>query len=392
MPADITGTDILEEDQTTGKRAFRFVKGPVFCNIVLADEINRTPPKTQAALLQAMQEYQVTAGGRTYPLEPPFFVLATQNPVEQEGTYPLPEAQLDRFMFMVNIGYPSRNEERQIVRRDDDGARSRSASRCCRAADILHVQKVLRKLPVSDHVVDYAVSLARATRPKEPQHAGVHQRLAHLGRRPAGGAVPGAGRQGQRHSEWPAERQLRRRAQSRQAGACGIASSPTSTPMPKAWAPTRWSTSCWRRFRRAVGRSTSDRTVSCSLVVAFPSPSESLKARASRVAGKSPIGRSLSRPIGFLPARACPTSASNCIGQGIPGAAPVFPPLDDRAVAQRSAVFAECACLLRDGSSPRLGGGCRLCLPCPIKTAVSARLSRFSGGAAREKASASVLP
>ena len=116
MPADITGTDILEEDQTTGKRAFRFVKGPVFANIVLADEINRTPPKTQAALLQAMQEYHVTAGGQTYPLELPFFVLATQNPVEQEGTYPLPEAQLDRFMFMVNIGYPSKKEERQIVR------------------------------------------------------------------------------------------------------------------------------------------------------------------------------------------------------------------------------------------------------------------------------------
>jgi MoxR-like ATPase len=166
MPADITGTDILEEDQTTGKRAFRFVKGPVFSNIVLADEINRTPPKTQAALLQAMQEYQVTAGGRTYPLEPPFFVLATQNPVEQEGTYPLPEAQLDRFMFMVNIGYPSRREERAIVRAttmdlDADPEAVLSAS------DILHVQKVLRKLPVSDHVVDYAVSLVRATRPKQ---------------------------------------------------------------------------------------------------------------------------------------------------------------------------------------------------------------------------------
>ncbi len=166
MPADITGTDILEEDPQTGKRAFRFVKGPVFANIVLADEINRTPPKTQAALLQAMQEYQVTAGGRTYPLEPPFFVLATQNPVEQEGTYPLPEAQLDRFMFMVNIGYPSRREERQIVRATtmDLGAEPESV---LSAADILHVQKVLRKLPVSDHVVDYAVSLARATRPKQ---------------------------------------------------------------------------------------------------------------------------------------------------------------------------------------------------------------------------------
>ncbi len=116
MPADITGTDILEEDHTTGKRSFRFVKGPVFSNIVLADEINRTPPKTQAALLQAMQEYHVTAGGRTFALDLPFMVMATQNPVEQEGTYPLPEAQLDRFMFMVNIGYPTKKEEQQIVR------------------------------------------------------------------------------------------------------------------------------------------------------------------------------------------------------------------------------------------------------------------------------------
>jgi MoxR-like ATPase len=167
MPADITGTDILEEDQTTGTRSFRFVQGPVFSNIVLADEINRTPPKTQAALLQAMQEYQVTAGGRTYPLEPPFFVLATQNPVEQEGTYPLPEAQLDRFMFMVNIGYPSKKEERQIVRSTTMELEAEPEP-VLSATDIIHIQKVLRKLPVSDHVVDYAVSLARATRPKEP--------------------------------------------------------------------------------------------------------------------------------------------------------------------------------------------------------------------------------
>jgi MoxR-like ATPase len=168
MPADITGTDILEEDQATGKRSFRFVKGAVFSNIILADEINRTPPKTQAALLQAMQEYHVTAGGRTYPLDLPFFVLATQNPIEQEGTYPLPEAQLDRFMFMVNIAYPSRREERAIVRAttmDLDTVPETVLS----AADILHVQKVLRKLPVSDHVVDYAVNLVRATRPKEKQ-------------------------------------------------------------------------------------------------------------------------------------------------------------------------------------------------------------------------------
>jgi len=167
MPADITGTDILEEDQATGKRAFRFVKGPVFSNIVLADEINRTPPKTQAALLQAMQEYNVTAGGHTYPLELPFFVLATQNPVEQEGTYPLPEAQLDRFMFMVNIRYPSKAQERQIVRATTMELEA-TPEAVLSASDILHVQKVLRKLPVSDQVVDYAVSLARATRPKEP--------------------------------------------------------------------------------------------------------------------------------------------------------------------------------------------------------------------------------
>jgi len=167
MPADITGTDILEEDQATGKRAFRFVKGPVFANIVLADEINRTPPKTQAALLQAMQEYHVTAGGRTYPLELPFFVLATQNPVEQEGTYPLPEAQLDRFMFMVNIGYPTKAEERAIVRATTMELEA-TPEAVLSASDITHVQKVLRKLPVSDHVVDYAVSLTRATRPKEP--------------------------------------------------------------------------------------------------------------------------------------------------------------------------------------------------------------------------------
>ncbi len=167
MPADITGTDVLEEDQTTGRRAFRFVKGPVFSNIVLADEINRTPPKTQAALLQAMQEYQVTAGGQTFPLEPPFFVLATQNPIEQEGTYPLPEAQLDRFMFMVHIGYPSKKEEKAIVRKTTMDLDAEPEA-VLGAADIIHVQKVLRKLPVSDLVVDYAVNLARATRPKEP--------------------------------------------------------------------------------------------------------------------------------------------------------------------------------------------------------------------------------
>jgi MoxR-like ATPase len=168
MPSDITGTEIIEEDTGTGKRTFRFIKGPVFANIVLADEINRTPPKTQAALLQAMQEYQVTVGGNTYDLEPPFFVMATQNPIEQEGTYPLPEAQLDRFMLSINIGYPSREEEQQIVRATTQTA-SQPLKPVMRASDLLWVQQLVRDVPTSEHMIDYAVDLARATRPKEPQ-------------------------------------------------------------------------------------------------------------------------------------------------------------------------------------------------------------------------------
>ena len=166
MPSDITGTEIIEEDPATGKRSFRFVKGPIFANMVLADEINRTPPKTQAALLQAMQEYQVTAGGETYPLDLPFFVLATQNPIEQEGTYPLPEAQLDRFMFMVNIGYPTRNEEREIIHATTREALA-DPSPVLKGSDILAIQSMVRRVPVSDHVVNYAVDLVRATRPNE---------------------------------------------------------------------------------------------------------------------------------------------------------------------------------------------------------------------------------
>ncbi|MEI8197830.1 MAG: MoxR family ATPase [Phycisphaerae bacterium] len=166
MPSDITGTEIIQENPQTGKREFNFVHGPVFANLLLADEINRTPPKTQAALLQAMQEYQVTASGTTYPLEPPFFVLATQNPVEQEGTYPLPEAQLDRFMFMVKVGYPQREDERSIVK-NTTGEFHGEPVPILNAVDILNIQKVVRKVPVSDHVVDYAVNLVRATRPKE---------------------------------------------------------------------------------------------------------------------------------------------------------------------------------------------------------------------------------
>jgi MoxR-like ATPase len=167
MPSDITGTEIIDQDPTTGKRSFRFVRGPVFANIVLADEINRTPPKTQAALLQAMQEHEVTVAGNTYKLEPPFFVMATQNPIEQEGTYPLPEAQLDRFMLSIHIGYPSRNEEREIVTATTQTARY-EVQPVLQGSDILWIQQLVRQVPASQHVVDYAVDLARATRPKEP--------------------------------------------------------------------------------------------------------------------------------------------------------------------------------------------------------------------------------
>ena len=170
MPSDITGTDIIQEDPQSGRRVFNFVRGPIFTNMLLADEINRTPPKTQAALLQAMQEYQVTTGGgggKTYPLELPFFVLATQNPVEQEGTYPLPEAQLDRFMFMVKVGYPKQEEERAIVKATTSDF-AQDLHPILTAHDILTVQRIVRKVPVSDHVIDYAVNLARATRPNEP--------------------------------------------------------------------------------------------------------------------------------------------------------------------------------------------------------------------------------
>ena len=167
MPSDITGTDILEEDRASGRREFRFIKGPLFANIVLADEVNRTPPKTQAALLQAMQEYKVTAGGQTYPLDPPFLVFATQNPIEQEGTYPLPEAQLDRFMFLVDVGYPSAEEEMAIVRNTTSG-KLPALTRVLSAERILALQELVRRVPVPDHVVRYAVELVRASRPKEP--------------------------------------------------------------------------------------------------------------------------------------------------------------------------------------------------------------------------------
>ena len=166
MPADITGTDVLEEDRTTGKRVFRFVNGPLFANMLLADEINRTPPKTQAALLEAMQEHRVTVGGKTYHLPEPFFVLATQNPIEQEGTYPLPEAQLDRFMFNIIVDYPGEDEELQIIKQVA-GTYKAELEVALTAEDVLRLQEVVRRVPAADHVAEYARDLARATRPKE---------------------------------------------------------------------------------------------------------------------------------------------------------------------------------------------------------------------------------
>jgi MoxR-like ATPase len=167
MPSDITGTDVLEEDHTTGRRVFRFVRGPIFANLLLADEINRTPPKTQAALLQAMQEYRVTAGGETYPLDLPFLVFATQNPIEQEGTYPLPEAQLDRFMFYVKVSYPSALEEEEIVRSTTVAQRP-ALRRVLSPHKIRELQDLVLRVPAADHVIRYAVELVRATRPNEP--------------------------------------------------------------------------------------------------------------------------------------------------------------------------------------------------------------------------------
>ena len=168
MPSDITGTELLEDDRATGKRVFKFAKGPIFAHVVLGDEINRAPPKTQAALLQAMQEHAVTAAGQTHALPEPFFVLATQNPIEQEGTYPLPEAQLDRFMFQLRVGYPSRAEEEQIVAATtgDDQVR---ITPLLTAEQLSALQHLVRRLPAQPRVVSYAVKLARSTRPDAPE-------------------------------------------------------------------------------------------------------------------------------------------------------------------------------------------------------------------------------
>jgi MoxR-like ATPase len=166
MPSDITGTTILDESET-GRRDFRFVKGPIFANIVLADEINRTPPKTQAALLQAMQERQVTVGQETYNLPDPFFVIATQNPIEQEGTYPLPEAQLDRFMFNIKVDYPSVEEEKRILSMTAKDEAS-ELTKVLSGKAITNLQKLVRSVPVGDYVIEFVARLVRATRPKDP--------------------------------------------------------------------------------------------------------------------------------------------------------------------------------------------------------------------------------
>ncbi len=166
MPSDMTGTEVIEEDKTSGARELRFVKGPIFSNVILADEINRTPPKTQAALLEAMQERQVTAGGVRHPLPQPFFVLATQNPIEQEGTYPLPEAQLDRFMFNIKIDYPTEDQELEIVRQTTS-VEEQQATAVLTGEEVLRIQNLVRQVPVADHVLRYVLRLVRSTRIRE---------------------------------------------------------------------------------------------------------------------------------------------------------------------------------------------------------------------------------
>jgi MoxR-like ATPase len=166
MPSDITGTDVIEEDQASGRRIFRFIQGPVFANIVLADEINRTPPKTQAALLEAMQEHRVTVGDKSYHLPEPFFVLATQNPIEQEGTYPLPEAQLDRFMFNIVVDYPKADEEMDIIRQVS-GTYVAELQTALTAAEVLRLQQLVRRVPAARHVVEFAGRLVRMSRPRD---------------------------------------------------------------------------------------------------------------------------------------------------------------------------------------------------------------------------------
>ena len=180
MPGDITGTEVIEDNISTGQKQFRFVKGPVFANIILADEINRTPPKTQSALLEAMQEHRVTASGTTYTLEEPFFVLATQNPIEQEGTYPLPEAQLDRFMFNIWLDYPSTNEEKEIVK-TTTAEYSPDVKKILIAKEIIDFQDLIRRVPVADNVIDFAVNFVRSTRPGNGSQQIIKEYLSYGG-------------------------------------------------------------------------------------------------------------------------------------------------------------------------------------------------------------------
>ncbi len=181
MPTDITGTDILEEDSATGRRSWTFVQGPLFTNVLLADEVNRTPPKTQAALLEAMQEHSVTVRGNSYELRPPFFVLATQNPIELEGTYPLPEAQLDRFLFNVLLDYLSPEQEVEVVERNTAGTPLPKVDPVTTADEILQFQWLVRQVPVSDPVAHYAVSLVRATRPTDPEAPDIVKKYVNYG-------------------------------------------------------------------------------------------------------------------------------------------------------------------------------------------------------------------
>ena len=184
MPSDITGTEVIYSDQTTGDKQFKFLPGPLFANIVLADEINRTPPKTQAAMLEAMQERRVTVGGNSYTLPKPFFVLATQNPLEQEGTYPLPEAQLDRFMFLVNVGYPSLEDELQIMRMGTGGMAIEQVQPVLNIDQILYIQETVKLIPVPEHVYRYAQRIVGCTRPKEADAIDVCKKYLSFGAGP----------------------------------------------------------------------------------------------------------------------------------------------------------------------------------------------------------------
>ena len=229
MPSDITGTDIIQEDATTGRRQMVFAPGPIFANIVLADEINRTPPKTQSALLEAMQEHRVTIQGRTYKLEEPFYVFATQNPIELEGTYPLPEAQLDRFMFHIVIDHPPEDEEFDVVR-TTTGLIDPHYERPVNGADLVAFQALVRRVPVAEAVMRYALEPGAGQPAEVADDAGGAEEMGGVRRERARGAVPGARRQGAGADERPLPRQLRRHPR---AGASGDAA-PRADQLPRA--------------------------------------------------------------------------------------------------------------------------------------------------------------